>query len=107
MNENGCSYKANEINNSSKLQMYSSIIDIFEPDTYIDVLRHKKYITSLAKFRCSNEILVIEWSHMDQILYRGEIDCKYCNVNCSLYISVRTGLQYITYINKHFGNSRV
>ena len=67
------------INNSNKLQLYSNIIHCFKPAAYLDVLREKKFISNMAKFRCSNHMLEIEVGrHTTNTITRDDRICKFC-----------------------------
>ena len=67
------------IENSGKLQLYCNIKLCFESAKYLDVLREKKCISIMAKFRCSNHTLAIETGrHSIVSIPRDERICKYC-----------------------------
>ena len=98
---------------NKKLSILKSIKLDFEPSEYLCVLRDKKYISAMAKMRCSDHTLSIERGRYSNKT-REERICKYCFENhneiiieneyhflikCPVYKELRD--QYITsYISK-------
>ena len=87
------------INNSSRLSMYSRYKHDFQLESYLDTIHDKKFKIALKKFRLSSHDLAIERGRFENIP-RDERICRYCNLNmieneyhfllvCSLYRDLR------------------
>ena len=57
-----CAYQKwnDTVNRNRKLTVFINIKHNIEQEKYLDVLREKKCISALAKFRCSNHVFAIE-----------------------------------------------
>ena len=65
------------INKSNKLSTYCTFKSLLEPERYISVISNRKLLTALAKFRCSNHTLSIEYGRSKNIDIT-ERTCYYC-----------------------------
>ena len=67
------------VDKNHKLCIYKQIKVMYEPSLYLSVLKEKKYISSIAKLRCSDHRLKIETGrHMNIALPLEERICMYC-----------------------------
>ena len=67
------------INNSSRLSMYSRYKHDFQFETYLDTLPHQKFRIALTKFRLSSHSLAIERGRFENVPRENRI-CRYCNL---------------------------
>ena len=68
------------INNSSRLSMYSRYKHDFQFESYLDTIHDKQFRIALTKFRLSSHDLAIERGRFENIP-RDERICRYCNLN--------------------------
>ena len=67
------------MNNSSRLSMYSRYKHDFQFETYLDTLPHQKFRIALTKFRLSSHNLAIERGRFENVPRENRI-CRYCNL---------------------------
>lgn len=69
-----------DINNSNRLQSYSTHKQIFELEKYLNILTENKYKTALSRFRTSSHSLFIETGRYDNTPRHQRL-CKSCHMN--------------------------
>ena len=75
----------NNIQNSSKLAIYTTFKWDFSFEPYLQLLDVKKHLKALIKFRCSDHRLEIEQGRYSQTLLAERI-CNYCYENENVYV---------------------
>ena len=70
---------SSNVENNKRLKMFKHVKIMYEKSKYLEVLKHKKHISAIAKFKCSDHRFAIEKGrHLNTYVNADERWCIYC-----------------------------